>query len=101
MSVQKQMLADGYVRKDESGEPQAIAQTGIGFPSNDGFHIQIDFSAVWGAMPKDAPKPLAAAKLIPNMNLPRDCPRTSSCNCSMRAKGRCGLISKAFNPRCR
>jgi hypothetical protein len=41
---------------DASGEPEAIVGSGIGFPSNDGFNIQLDFTAVWGVMPKDAPK---------------------------------------------
>jgi hypothetical protein len=40
---------------DASGEPEAIPGSGIGFPSNDGFNIQLDFTAVWGVMPKDAP----------------------------------------------
>jgi regulator of protease activity HflC (stomatin/prohibitin superfamily) len=39
---------------DASGEPEAIPGSGIGFPSNDGFNIQLDFTAVWGVMPKDA-----------------------------------------------
>lgn len=56
MSVEKHRLADGSEKKDESGEPEAISHTGIGFPSNDGFHIQIDFTAIWGVMPEDAPE---------------------------------------------
>ncbi len=47
---------DGKDLLDTSGEPEAIAGTGIGFPSNDGFNILLDFTAVWGVMPKDAPK---------------------------------------------
>lgn len=39
---------------DESGEPLAIPETGISFPSNDGFKIQMDFTAVWGVMPNQA-----------------------------------------------
>ncbi len=31
-----------------------MAETGINFPSNDGFDIQLDFSAIWGVMPADA-----------------------------------------------
>ena len=56
ISVDKQMLADGTEKKDESGEPEAVGHSGIGFPSNDGFNIQIDFTAVWGVMPEDAPE---------------------------------------------
>jgi regulator of protease activity HflC (stomatin/prohibitin superfamily) len=40
---------------DESGEEQPVAGTGIGFPSSDGFKIYMDFSAVWGIMPDQAP----------------------------------------------
>jgi regulator of protease activity HflC (stomatin/prohibitin superfamily) len=46
----------GQVILDESGEP-AIARdgSGISFPSNDGFTIQMDFTAIWGIMPDQAP----------------------------------------------
>jgi regulator of protease activity HflC (stomatin/prohibitin superfamily) len=40
---------------DESGEEQPVADTGISFPSSDGFKIHMDFSVVWGVMPKQAP----------------------------------------------
>ncbi len=39
---------------DESGEPLPVADTGINFLSNDGFEIQMDFTAIWGIMPKNA-----------------------------------------------
>ncbi|MGB7325484.1 MAG: SPFH domain-containing protein [Rubripirellula sp.] len=39
---------------DEQGEPLAVTGTGINFPSNDGFDIQLDFSAIWGVMPVHA-----------------------------------------------
>jgi regulator of protease activity HflC (stomatin/prohibitin superfamily) len=55
IDVQKQLDAGGKLVVDESGEPISIANTGIGFPSNDAFYIQIDFTAVWGVMPEDAP----------------------------------------------
>lgn len=41
---------------DESGEPLAVADSGISFPSNDGFDIQLDFTAIWGVMPIQAPQ---------------------------------------------
>ena len=56
IDVQKQMDANGKLVVDESGEPISLANTGIGFPSNDAFNIQIDFTAVWGVMPEDAAK---------------------------------------------
>ena len=40
---------------DESGEEQPVPDTGISFPSSDGFKIHMDFSAVWGVMPEQAP----------------------------------------------
>jgi len=46
----------GNIVLDESGEP-AIAddESGISFPSNDGFNIQMDFTAIWGILPSQAP----------------------------------------------
>ncbi len=41
---------------DESGEPIiADDDSGIKFPSNDGFDIHMDFTAVWGITPEQAP----------------------------------------------
>ena len=54
--VTKQTTGRGQVAHDESGEPLAVAQSGINFPSNDGFDIQLDFTAVWGVMPEQAPQ---------------------------------------------
>tara|TARA_R110002049_G_scaffold2750_8_gene22173 strand:+ start:96269 stop:97858 length:1590 start_codon:yes stop_codon:yes gene_type:complete len=54
IQVQEQQLASGETAHDEQGEPLAVAETGINFPSNDGFDIQLDFSAIWGVMPEDA-----------------------------------------------
>ena len=46
---------NNVVTLDESGEPLPTADTGINFPSNDGFEIQMDFTAIWGIMPENAP----------------------------------------------
>jgi len=47
---------DGQVLIDESGEPIiADDDSGIRFPSNDGFDIHMDFTAVWGITPEQAP----------------------------------------------
>ncbi|TWU31542.1 SPFH domain-containing protein [Novipirellula artificiosorum] len=54
IQVEQQMEPDGKVKYDAQGEPLAVAETGINFPSNDGFDIQLDFSAIWGVMPRDA-----------------------------------------------
>ncbi len=47
----------GKVLLDASGEP-AISQdeAGISFPSNDGFNIHMDFTAIWGILPEQAPE---------------------------------------------
>jgi regulator of protease activity HflC (stomatin/prohibitin superfamily) len=48
--------SDGQVLLDESGEPIiADDDSGIRFPSNDGFDIHMDFTAVWGITPQQAP----------------------------------------------
>jgi regulator of protease activity HflC (stomatin/prohibitin superfamily) len=42
---------------DASGEPTlADDDSGIMFPSNDGFNIHMDFTAIWGIMPDQAPE---------------------------------------------
>ena len=44
------------IRTDESGEPvYTDIRGGISFPSSDGFNIVMDFTAVWGLMPEQAP----------------------------------------------
>jgi regulator of protease activity HflC (stomatin/prohibitin superfamily) len=55
LSTDKVKDAQGQVALDESGEEQPVPDTGIGFPSSDGFKIHMDFSAVWGVMPDQAP----------------------------------------------
>lgn len=40
---------------DDSGEPSVVDdESGIAFPSNDGFKIHMDFTAIWGIMPEQA-----------------------------------------------
>lgn len=55
-SVKTNLLQDaGVPVLDESGEPTVIDdESGISFPSNDGFRIHMDFTAVWGIMPEQA-----------------------------------------------
>ena len=50
------VLPDGSLKFDKSGEPViAEDESGIGFPSDDGFSIRMDFTAIWGIMPEQAP----------------------------------------------
>ncbi len=55
IQVTQREVRTGQPVLDESGEPEAVPGTGIDFPSNDGFDIQIDFTAIWGVLPKNAP----------------------------------------------
>lgn len=49
------VMKDGKTIYDESGEPSVASDdSGISFPSNDGFMIHMDFTAVWGIMPEQA-----------------------------------------------
>ena len=49
------MDASGHLQLDESGEPQVASDnSGISFPSSDGFNMHIDFTAIWGVMPDQA-----------------------------------------------
>jgi regulator of protease activity HflC (stomatin/prohibitin superfamily) len=46
----------GNVELDASGEPMMTSSSGgIVFPSRDGFTIHMDFTAIWGIMPDQAP----------------------------------------------
>lgn len=56
IAVNHRLGPGGKELLDASGEPEAIPGSGIAFPSNDGFNIQLDFTAIWGVMPKDAPE---------------------------------------------
>jgi len=57
-TIQVNVLRDreGNVVVDENGEPKiADEESGIQFPSSDGFSMHIDFTAIWGLMPGQAP----------------------------------------------
>lgn len=56
ISVENEVDRDGKLKVDDAGEP-LIADTsaGISFPSSDGFTINMDFTAIWGVMPAQAP----------------------------------------------
>jgi len=56
ITAEVQKSSDGNVKLDEAGEPLLTnAESGIMFPSNDGFPIVMDFTAIWGVMPAQAP----------------------------------------------
>lgn len=56
VAVKKSIDKTGRTRYDAAGEPiVASIKSGINFPSNDGFDIQMDYTAVWGIMPDAAP----------------------------------------------
>ncbi|MFV2067158.1 MAG: SPFH domain-containing protein [Pirellulales bacterium] len=65
VAVKLKLDAQGDLVFDKSGEPQiAVDPGGISFPSNDGFTIYMDFTAVWGVMPDQA---AAAVKKFGNI----------------------------------
>lgn len=55
VSVEQVVDENGSPKLDASGEPMVSGKTGINFPSNDGFPIFMDFTAVWGLMPEQCP----------------------------------------------
>lgn len=61
LSSSKVRGPDGTIMHDESGEPLVVDDddSGISFPSSDGFTIQMDFTAIWGLMPEQAPHAVA------------------------------------------
>ena len=54
IKVTKKTDQQGKIQLDESGEPVPVAKTGINFPSDDAFEIQMDFTTIWGIMPQNA-----------------------------------------------
>ena len=66
IQVEVQRDSSGDVVVDENGEPRiADEESGIQFPSSDGFSMHIDFTAIWGLMPEQAPH---AIKTIGNVD---------------------------------
>jgi regulator of protease activity HflC (stomatin/prohibitin superfamily) len=55
-SIKSNLLSqNGKPLLDDSGEPAVMDDdSGITYPSNDGFRIHMDFTAVWGIMPEQA-----------------------------------------------
>lgn len=66
VGIEKKVGPDGKVETDEAGEPLATSfKGGINFPSSDGFPIVVDYTAIWGLMPADAPN---AVRLFGNID---------------------------------
>jgi hypothetical protein len=78
ISVEKIKLANGQEKVDESGEPEAQQGTGISFPSNDGFPVQIDFTAIWGVLPKHAPNIIKTFGTIEEVEMKVILPQSNS-----------------------
>lgn len=56
IAVQVQRDQSGDVVTDDNGEPIiADPDSGIQFPSSDGFSMHLDFTAIWGILPDQAP----------------------------------------------
>jgi len=56
VQVAVQRDRDGEIIVDENGEASiADTESGIAFPSSDGFSMNIDYTAIWGLMPEQAP----------------------------------------------
>ncbi len=46
---------DDRLGRKPGRDPEYVAGTGIEFPSNDGFPIHLDYTAIWGILPDQAP----------------------------------------------
>jgi SPFH domain / Band 7 family len=46
---------DNRLGKEPGKDPDYLPDTGIQFPSNDGFPIHLDYTAIWGILPDQAP----------------------------------------------
>lgn len=56
----EKVYENNEVKSDEAGEPViANNESGIEFPSSDGFPIHMDYTAIWGVMPAQAPHAVA------------------------------------------
>lgn len=61
LGAEKSRNKDGKLNLDASGEPVVVdGEMGINFPSSDGFNIQMDFTAIWGLTPEQAPHAVAS-----------------------------------------
>ena len=47
--------SDKTSRTDLTRDPVYVPNTGLEFPSNDGFPIHLDYTAIWGIVPEQAP----------------------------------------------
>jgi hypothetical protein len=57
VAVEKRRDGAGDLVRDAAGEPLiADHGAGIAFPSSDGFPIHMDYTAIWGIMPDQAPE---------------------------------------------
>ncbi len=68
VKVNKMRNPDGTLKLDEAGEPLVANDSrdqGIDFPSSDGFTIYMDFTAIWGLLPDQAPH---AVRTFGNVN---------------------------------
>lgn len=56
INIKAKKSLDELIREDEQGQKvDHHLQGGITFPSSDGFAITLDFTAIWGLMPDQAP----------------------------------------------
>ena len=61
IGAEKLRNRDGTIKLDASGEPVVESNDqGINFPSADGFPINMDFTAIWGVLPEQAPHAVIA-----------------------------------------
>lgn len=57
ISSTAKLNTQGQPMLDDAGEPVIINDnSGISFPSRDGFNIHMDFTAIWGILPDQAPR---------------------------------------------
>jgi regulator of protease activity HflC (stomatin/prohibitin superfamily) len=54
LTVEVKPTAD-RIGKSTEGDPPYVVGKGIEFPSNDGFLIHMDYTAIWGIIPEQAP----------------------------------------------
>lgn len=59
--------SDRASRSDLTRDPVYVPGTGLEFPSNDGFPIHLDYTAIWGIMPRQAPDVVRRFGTLPDV----------------------------------
>ena len=87
--------------KEPGKDPDYVAGKGIEFPSNDGFQIHLDYTAIWGILPDQAPDVVRQFGTLKAMSNRRSSSRRSGAICRQHGskRGRARRPARRRQPR--